>query len=84
MLAFLPREVDDLEPVENCWSVMNWSDLSDEQDISGEDSRLPRNAFTEDDAIEGEGRNSSGDESCFMQPVLAKRRRLLVSFSDSG
>ena len=74
--GFLPREVDDSEP------VINWSDLSDEQDKSDKDRRLPRNPFI-DEAIEGECSNSSGDESCIIQPVPAKRRRPLASYSDS-
>ena len=75
--GFIPREVDDSEP------VINWSDLSDEQDNSDEDRRLLRNPFIDDEAIEGECSNSSGDESCIIQPVPAKRRRPLVSYPDS-
>ena len=75
--GFIPREVDDSEP------VINWSDISDEQDNSDEDRCLPRNPFIDDEAIEGECSNSSGDESCIIQPMPAKRRRPLVSYSDS-
>ena len=74
---FIPREVDDSLP------VINWSDLSDEQDNSDEDRRLPRNPFIDNEAIEGEYSNSSGDESCIIKPVPAKRRQPLVSYSDS-
>ena len=73
--GIIPREVDDSEP------VINWSDLSDEQDNSDEDRCLPRNLFIDDEAIEGEC-NSSGDESCIIQPMPAKRRRPLVSYTD--
>ena len=63
--------------------LMTRSDLSDEQENSNEDRCLPRNPFIDDEAIEGECSNSSGDESCIIQPMPAKRRRPLVSYSDS-